>query len=180
MYCVSNTFRLILNCIRVTKVNCKICTKNHAADPKIGFLATSISKTNGCATAMPTAWELKWNNFFKYGEVLAPVDHGFEKFFLLKQLCKNIFLIIMIVIMIIITDSVQFSSFFNYWFEKNFWIFQREYEIEIYKNNRLKLAHFNQTSCSGSWHQLAQHLIKNTWYLLKSRRFTISNKKWEK
>ena len=32
-------------------------TKNHAADPKIGFLAKSISKSNGYATAMPTAWE---------------------------------------------------------------------------------------------------------------------------
>ena len=41
------------------KMNLRIITKNHAADPKIGFLAKSISKPNGCATAMPTAWELK-------------------------------------------------------------------------------------------------------------------------
>ena len=37
-------------------------TKNHAADPEIEFLAKSISKSNGCATAMPTAWELKPEN----------------------------------------------------------------------------------------------------------------------
>ena len=40
------------------KMNLTIITKNHAADPEIGFLAKSISKSNGCATAMPTAWEL--------------------------------------------------------------------------------------------------------------------------
>ena len=31
--------------------------ENHAADPEIGFLAKSISKSNGCSTAMPTWWE---------------------------------------------------------------------------------------------------------------------------
>ena len=41
------------------KVNFRIISKNHAADPEIGFLAKSISKPNGCAMAMPTAWELK-------------------------------------------------------------------------------------------------------------------------
>ena len=40
------------------KMNLKIVTKNHAADQEIGFLAKSISKSNGCATAMPTAWKL--------------------------------------------------------------------------------------------------------------------------
>ena len=40
------------------KMNLKIKTKNHAADPEIGFLAKSISKSNGCTTAMPTAWKL--------------------------------------------------------------------------------------------------------------------------
>ena len=40
------------------KMNLRIITKNHAADPKIGFLIKSISKPNGRATAMPTAWEL--------------------------------------------------------------------------------------------------------------------------
>ena len=32
-------------------------TKNHAADPEKRFHAKSISKSNGYATAMPTAWE---------------------------------------------------------------------------------------------------------------------------
>ena len=40
------------------KMNLRIKTKNHAADPEKGFLAKSISKSNGYATAMPTAWEL--------------------------------------------------------------------------------------------------------------------------
>ena len=40
-------------------MNLRIITKNHATNPEIGFLAKSISKSNGCATAMPTAWELR-------------------------------------------------------------------------------------------------------------------------
>ena len=40
------------------KMNLKIITKNHAADPAIGFLTKSISKPCGRATAMPIAWEL--------------------------------------------------------------------------------------------------------------------------
>ena len=40
------------------KMNLRITTKNHAADSEIGFVKKSISKLNGCATAMPTAWEL--------------------------------------------------------------------------------------------------------------------------
>ena len=32
--------------------------KNNGADPEIGYLTKSISKLNGYATAMPTAWEL--------------------------------------------------------------------------------------------------------------------------
>ena len=40
------------------KMNLRIIPKNHAADPDIGFLTKSISKHNGCVTAMPTAWEL--------------------------------------------------------------------------------------------------------------------------
>ena len=39
-------------------MNLMLITKNHAADPEIEFLIKSISKTYGCATAMPTAWEL--------------------------------------------------------------------------------------------------------------------------
>ena len=40
------------------KMNLRIITKNHAADPEIGFLTKSISKPYGHATAMPPAWEL--------------------------------------------------------------------------------------------------------------------------
>ena len=39
----------------VVKVNLTIITKNHAADPEIGFLTKSISKPYGRATAMPPA-----------------------------------------------------------------------------------------------------------------------------
>ena len=41
------------------KMNLRIITKNHAADPEIEFLTKLISKPNGSATAMPTALELK-------------------------------------------------------------------------------------------------------------------------
>ena len=40
------------------KMNFKIITKNHAADPEIGFLTKSISKPYGRATAIPPALEL--------------------------------------------------------------------------------------------------------------------------
>ena len=40
------------------KMNLRIITKNHAADPEITLLTKSISKPNGCTTAMPTVWEL--------------------------------------------------------------------------------------------------------------------------
>ena len=40
------------------KMNLRIITKNHVADPEIGFLTKSISKPNGYAKTMPTAWEL--------------------------------------------------------------------------------------------------------------------------
>ena len=40
------------------KINSRIITKNHAADPEIGFLTKSILKPYGLATAMPTAWKL--------------------------------------------------------------------------------------------------------------------------
>ena len=39
-------------------MNLRIKTKNHAADPEIGFLTKSISKPYGRATAMAPAWEL--------------------------------------------------------------------------------------------------------------------------
>ena len=41
------------------KMNLRIITKNHAADPEIGFLTKSISKPYCRATAIPPAWELK-------------------------------------------------------------------------------------------------------------------------
>ena len=40
------------------KSNLRIITKNHEADPEIGFLTKSTSKPYGRATAMPTAGEL--------------------------------------------------------------------------------------------------------------------------
>ena len=45
------------------KMNFRIITKNHEADPEIGFLTKSISKTYGCATAKPPAWALKLQNY---------------------------------------------------------------------------------------------------------------------
>ena len=39
------------------KMNLSIITKSHAVDEEIGFLEKSISKSSGCATNMPTAWE---------------------------------------------------------------------------------------------------------------------------
>ena len=49
------------------KVNLRLITKNHAADPEIGFLTKSISKPHGRATAMPPAWELSANRFMTEG-----------------------------------------------------------------------------------------------------------------
>ena len=50
-------------------MNLKIITKNHAADPEIGFLTKSTSEPNDCATAIPTAWELriKIRKHFQFG-----------------------------------------------------------------------------------------------------------------
>ena len=39
------------------KMNLRIIMENHAADPEKGFLAGPIAKSDGCATAMPIAWE---------------------------------------------------------------------------------------------------------------------------
>ena len=44
------------------KKNSRIITKNIAAGPEIEFLAKSISKSNGCVTAMPTALNLIWES----------------------------------------------------------------------------------------------------------------------
>ena len=40
------------------KMNLRIITENHAADPEIRSLTKLISKPYGQATAMPPAWEL--------------------------------------------------------------------------------------------------------------------------
>ena len=45
------------------KMHLRIITKNHAADPEIGFLTKSISKPFGRTAAMPPAWELKRQKF---------------------------------------------------------------------------------------------------------------------
>ena len=52
-------------------MNLTIITNNHAADPEIGFLAKSISKSNGCAKAMSTASELNSNlKFFLWHDLI--------------------------------------------------------------------------------------------------------------
>ena len=65
------------------KMNSTIITKNHTADQEIGFLAQSISKSNGCATAMPTAWELKITKIKSLNQISAYFHkiRGFLKFF---------------------------------------------------------------------------------------------------
>ena len=48
------------------KMNLRIITKNHAANPEIGFFTKLILKPYGRAAAMPTSWELmarKFNSF---------------------------------------------------------------------------------------------------------------------
>ena len=42
------------------KINLRIITKNHEADPEIGFFKKSISKPYGRAAAMPPAGELSY------------------------------------------------------------------------------------------------------------------------
>ena len=44
------------------KMNLRILMKSQTADSEIGLLRKSISNHYGCATAMPTAWELKKSN----------------------------------------------------------------------------------------------------------------------
>ena len=44
------------------KMNLRLKTKNRAANPEIEFLTKSILKPYCSAVAMPTAWELKFNN----------------------------------------------------------------------------------------------------------------------
>ena len=54
----SNFHALILIPKMGVKMNFRIITKNHEADPEIGFLKKSIPKPYARATAMPPAWEL--------------------------------------------------------------------------------------------------------------------------
>ena len=44
------------------KINFRQITKNHAADPKIGFVIKSISKPYNRATTMPSVLELNCVN----------------------------------------------------------------------------------------------------------------------
>ena len=55
-----NEIILVRRNLMAVKINLSIITKNHAADPEKEFLANSISMSNGCATAMPTAWDLRF------------------------------------------------------------------------------------------------------------------------
>ena len=58
-------------------MNLRIITKNHAADPEKGFVAKSISKPDGCATAMPKTSELKAISheiFIKYDHLTFQVE----------------------------------------------------------------------------------------------------------
>ena len=52
------------------KINLRIRTKNHAADPEIGFLPKSISKPGSHALTMPIAWELKFLFFLSIYKVV--------------------------------------------------------------------------------------------------------------
>ena len=72
------------------KKNIRIITKNHAAYPEIGFLAKSISKSNGCGTAMPTAWELR--KFWRKDEISEKFAALYEMIFrhLRHQTCPYI------------------------------------------------------------------------------------------
>ena len=51
-------FSFILFTKMGVKMNLRCKTKNHAADPEIGFLTKSIERPNVRVTVMPTAWEL--------------------------------------------------------------------------------------------------------------------------
>ena len=61
------------------KMNLRMIKRNHATDQEKGFLTKSISKFNGCATAMPTAWELRFviekNNILYLAEFLSKLTH---------------------------------------------------------------------------------------------------------
>ena len=51
-FCVNDFFFINFELKMVVKRNLSLITKNHRADPEIGFLTKSISKSYGRATAM--------------------------------------------------------------------------------------------------------------------------------
>ena len=59
-----------------TKIKLRIVTKNHVADQETGFLTKSISKPSDRATAMPPAWELKFDNFWRVSPFPDGTDTG--------------------------------------------------------------------------------------------------------
>ena len=63
---VKEFFSWILILKIAVKMNLRIITKNHTADPEIGFLTKWISKSYGRATAMPTVWLFSSENFISY------------------------------------------------------------------------------------------------------------------
>ena len=68
-------FPRILILKMVLKINFKIITKNHAADPEVGFLTKTISKPYGRATAMSPAWV--FSNFtFSKPKRFGPLNIG--------------------------------------------------------------------------------------------------------
>ena len=70
------------------KMNLRIITKNHEADPEIGFLTKSISKPYGAATAMPPAWGLTK----KFHEYCPSFIYQFRLAYENLILCLNVFL----------------------------------------------------------------------------------------
>ena len=59
-------FSLILISRISVKMNLRIITKNHTADPEKGFLMKSILKPHSRAAAMPTAWQLTMPSSSKF------------------------------------------------------------------------------------------------------------------
>ena len=66
LYGVKKFFSRILIAEMGVKMNLRIITKNHQADPEIGFLTKLISKPYGRATAMPPAWELRGELLYSF------------------------------------------------------------------------------------------------------------------
>ena len=60
-------------------MNLTIITKNYAADQEKRFVEKSISKSNGCATAMPTAWEITFKIKYLEPFLLAQQRNNLQK-----------------------------------------------------------------------------------------------------